>query len=465
MAEARVFVVDGARTPFLKARGSLGEFSAADLAVAAGRPLLARMPFSPTAFDEVIVGCVIPAPDEANIARIIALRLGCGKNVPAYTVQRNCASGLQALSNARERIALGRAHLVLAGGTEAMSRAPIQWNAAMVTWLSNMMRARNVVQRARAIAGFRLANLKPVFTLLLGLTDPLVKLNMGQTAEIVAHRFGISREQMDEYSMASHKQLSAAFDAGSMHDEVVHLYDTRGRVYFEDTGLRRDTSMPALAKLRPVFDRKYGSVTSGNSSQVTDGAAMLVVASEEAVSRYKLPVLGELLGDDWAGVEPGQMGLGPVHAVAKLLTRFDLKMGDLKQMELNEAFAAQVLGCQAAWASAEYARTELGLDAPLGKMDPARLNPEGGAIAIGHPVGASGARITLHLLRALKRKGGGMGVATLCIGGGQGGAMLVKVDAQGGTNVAGDPRAGMHEVEPRQEQLPRTPTAPEGGAA
>ncbi|MDH4134522.1 MAG: acetyl-CoA C-acetyltransferase, partial [Gammaproteobacteria bacterium] len=421
MAEARVFVVDGARTPFLKARGSLGDFSAADLAVAAARPVLARMPFAPTAFDEVIVGCMIPSPNEANIARVIALRLGCGKRVPAYTVQRNCASGLQALSNARERIALGQADLILAGGTEAMSRAPIQWNAAMVTWLANMMRAKNPVQRLMAMARFRLGNLKPVFTLLLGLTDPLVKLNMGQTAEIVAHRFGIARETMDEFAMASHQRLAAAFDGGLMKDEIAHLYDTRGKVYFEDTGLRRDTTMTALAKLKAAFDRKYGSVTSGNSSQVTDGAAMLVVASEAAVKRYNLPVLGELLGDAWAGVEPEQMGLGPVHAVAKLLTRHKIGMNDIRHMELNEAFAAQVLGCQAAWASDDYARNELGLERAPGPMDPARLNPEGGAIAIGHPVGASGARIVLHLLHALRREGGGLGVATLCIGGGQGG--------------------------------------------
>jgi acetyl-CoA C-acetyltransferase len=430
MSEQRVFVVDGSRTPFLKARGSLGDFSASDLAVAAGRPLLARMPFEPTSFDEVIVGCMIPAPDEANIARLIALRLGCGKSVPAYTVQRNCASGLQALSNARERIALGKAHLILAGGTEAMSRAPIQWNAAMVNWLAAMMRAKNPLQRLGAISRFRLANLKPVFTLLLGLTDPLVKLNMGQTAEVVAHRFGITREQMDEYALASHQRLAAAFDNGLMNDEITHLYDTRGKSYFEDTGLRRDSDREALAKLKPVFDRKYGNVTSGNSSQVTDGATLLVVASEQAVKQYNLPVLGELIDDAWAGVEPAQMGLGPVHAVAKLLQRNNLAMRDIQHMELNEAFAAQVLGCQAAWNSADYCKNELGLDQPFGAMDPARLNPQGGAIAIGHPVGSSGARITLHLLRALQRAGGGLGVATLCIGGGQGGAMLVKVEAR-----------------------------------
>jgi len=431
MSHQRVFVVDGARTPFLKARGARGDFSAADLAVAAARPVLARLPFAPTAFDEVIVGCMIPAPDEANIARVIALRLGCGKRVPAYTVQRNCASGLQALSNARERIALGHAHLILAGGTEAMSRAPIQWNAAMVNWLAGMMRARNPFQRLGALARFRFANLKPVFTLLLGLTDPLVKLNMGQTAEVVAHRFGIPRTQMDEYALASHQRLAAAFDDGRMNDEIVHLYDSRGKVYFEDTGLRRDTSLEQLGTLRPVFDRKYGNVTSGNSSQVTDGAAMLVLASEAAVQQYRLPVLGELLGEEWAGVDPAQMGLGPVHAVARLLARFNLRMDDITRMELNEAFAAQVLGCQAAWSDADYCRTELDLAEPLGAMDPQRLNPEGGAIAIGHPVGASGARIALHLLRALQRQGGGTGIATLCIGGGQGGAMLVKVNAGG----------------------------------
>jgi len=429
MALSKVFVVDGARTPFLKVRGEPGPFSAADLAVDCARPVLARQPFSPEQIDEVIVGCVIPAPDEANIARIISLRLGCGKRVPAYTVQRNCASGLQAITSGAERIALGQAHIVLAGGTEAMSRAPIQWNMSMTRWLAGMMRARNVGQRLKALAGFRPAYLSPVYSLILGLTDPLVKLNMGQTAEIVAHRFGITREQQDAYALESHRRLAAAFDSGRMQKEVEVLYDGRGNALAEDNGLRRDTDMGQLAKLKPVFDRKYGTVTSGNSSQVTDGSAMLLLASEEAVKRYNLPVMGELLGHDWAGVDPAQMGLGPVHAVAKLLTRFQMKTRDLKLMELNEAFAAQVLGCQAAWDSAQYAREELDLDAPIGAMDPERLNAEGGAIASGHPVGASGARLTLHILHELRRRGGGMGVATLCIGGGQGGAMLVKVEA------------------------------------
>ena len=428
MNGVKVYVVDGARTPFLKARTEPGPFSASDLAVACARPVLARQPFKALQIDEVIVGCVIPAADEANIARLIALRLGCGKRVPAHTVQRNCASGLQAVASAAERIVLGRANLVLAGGTEAMSRAPIQWNNSMSGWLGNMLRARNTWQRLQALARFRPALLKPVYALLLGLTDPLVKLSMGQTAEILAHRFGISRESQDVYALNSHKRLAAAFDGGTMNTEVETLYDLRENFYTEDTGLRRDTDLDQLAKLRPVFDRKYGQVTSGNSSQVTDGAAMLLLASESAVKEHGLNVLGEWVDHEWAGVDPSQMGLGPVHATSKLLARRQMKMGDLQQMELNEAFAAQVLACQAAWDSAQYAREELGLSAPLGAMDPERLNPEGGAISNGHPVGASGARLVLHLLHALRQKGGGQGVATLCIGGGQGGAMLLRAE-------------------------------------
>jgi acetyl-CoA C-acetyltransferase len=431
MVKRKVYVVDGARTPFLKARGEPGPFSASDLAVAAGRALFARSSIAPDMIDEAIVGCVIAAPDEANIARIIALRLGCGKSVPAFTVQRNCASGLQALASASERIALGYSDIVLAGGTEAMSRSPIQWNTAMVGWLSKVMRARSLPARVRAIVRLRPAYLKPIFTLLLGLSDPLVKLSMGQTAEIVAKRFGITREQQDAYAFTSHKRLAAAFDNGDMNDEVVRLFDNRGKSYFEDQGLRRDTDMDQLAELKPVFDRKYGLVTSGNSSQITDGAAMLLLASEAAVEQHDLPVLGELVDHEWAGVDPAQMGLGPVHAVAGLFRRQHLSMHDIDLMELNEAFAAQVLGCQAAWDSEDYCREELGLTEAIGTKDTARLNPDGGAISCGHPVGASGARLVLHALLALKRQGGGQAVATLCIGGGQGGAMLLRSQPTG----------------------------------
>lgn len=423
-----VFIVDGARTPFLKAAGKPGVFPAADLAVGAGRPLLMRQPFTPTDFDEVILGCVMPGPDEANIARIVALRLGCGKPMSAWTVQRNCASGMQALDCAYTHIASGRSDLVLAGGVEAMSHAPVLFSTPMVAWLADWNAAKTPGQRLAALRKLKLKHLAPVIGLLRGLSDPLVGLSMGQTAEILAHRFNISRETMDAYAVRSHQRLAQAQDNNWL-DEIEPLYDRKGKVYAHDDGLRRDSDMAKLAKLKPVFDRHYGRVTAGNSAQITDGAAMLILASEDAVRRHNLPVLGRIVDSHWAGVEPSQMGLGPVHASTPILQRQGWALGDVDYWEINEAFATQVLACVEAWKDADYCRTELGLDTPLGEIDPERLNVDGGGVSIGHPVGASGARIVLHLLKVLKRNNARRGIATLCIGGGQGGAMAVELNA------------------------------------
>ncbi len=420
-----VYIVDGARTPFLKARGRPGPFRAAELALGCARPLLARQPFMPDALDQVVLGCVMPGPDEANIARVVALRLGCGKDVPAYTVQRNCASGLQALDSAAKDIALGRADLVLAGGVESMSHAPVLLNEAMVAWLADLNRARSAWDKLRVIASLRAKHLKPVIGLLRGLTDPVVGLSMGQTAENLAWRFGISREAMDAYALRSHQRLARAQDEGLL-GEIEPLYDTRGKAYLDDDGLRRDTSMESLARLKPVFDKPFGNVTAGNSAQITDGAAALILASDKAVKQYDLPVLGRIVDCEWAGVLPEQMGLGPVHASTPLLRRHKLGLHDVDYWEINEAFAAQVLACLAAWADDDYCRTELGLPGALGELDQERLNVDGGGVSLGHPVGASGARIVLHLLHVLARNNARTGIATLCIGGGQGGAMLVE---------------------------------------
>ena len=313
-----VYVIDGSRTPQLKARGKPGPFTASDLAFAAGRSLLARQPFEPENFDEVILGCMIPGPDEANIARIVALRLGCGKSVPAWTVQRNCASGMQALDCAASNIASGRSNLVLAGGTEAMSHSPIQLNHKMVNWLSDWRSARNWHTRLKVLTHLRPGHLTPVIALLRGLSDPIVGLSMGQTAEILAHRFSITREEMDAFSIESHMRLANAQDNGHL-SEIETIYDGRGNYYDKDDGLRRDSSKEGLAKLKPVFDREVGKVTAGNSAQVTDGAALLILASREAVDKYNLPVLGRIVDCKWAGLDPSQMGLGPAHAVVPLL--------------------------------------------------------------------------------------------------------------------------------------------------
>jgi acetyl-CoA C-acetyltransferase len=425
MSFPEVFVVDGARTPFLKSRNAPGPFAAADLAVAAGNALLARQPFRPDQLDEVILGCAAPSADEANIGRIAALRMGCGDRVPGWTVMRNCASGMQALDSGLANIQRGRADLVLAGGVDALSRAHLLFSDAMVRWLSQWYAAKTLGQRASLITKFRPAMLAPVIGLIKGLTDPVIGLNMGQTAENLAARFGISRTQMDFYAMRSHQRTARALDEGCF-GEIVPLTDRDGKLYADDDGMRRDSSVERLAKLRPVFDRKHGHITAGNSSQVTDGASWLLLASRNAVERYDLKPLGRILDVQWAALDPAQMGLGPVHAATPILQRHGLGLNDLDAWEINEAFAAQVIGCIEAWKSDSYCREQLGLSHALGTLDERRLNVDGGAIAIGHPVGASGARIVLHLLHVLKRRGGGRGMASICIGGGQGGAMLVE---------------------------------------
>ncbi len=422
-----VHVVDGARTPFLKAKTGMGPFTGSDLAVSAGRALLLRQPFEANAFDEVIVGAALPSADEANIGRVVSLRLGCGEKVPAWTVMRNCASGMQALDSAAVNIMAGRSSLVLAGGTDAMSHAPLMYGPAMVNWLAAWYAAKSVGQRAALATRFRVSMLAPVIAILRGLTDPIVKLSMGSTAEIVAKRFGITRQMMDEYAVESHRRTVFAQDNGQLK-EVEPIYGPDGTVHAADDGVRRDSSVEKLAKLKPVFDRNYGNVTAGNSSQVTDGAAMLVLASDDVVSEYQLKTLGRIVDTHWGALDPAEMGLGPVHAITPLLMRHGLTFNDIDAVEVNEAFAAQVLGCVAAWDSDAYCKEHFGLGRAFGAPDRAKLNVDGGAIAIGHPIGASGARVVLHALKVLERTGGKRAVASLCIGGGQGGAMLLERD-------------------------------------
>ena len=421
-----IYIVDGARTPFLKSRNRPGPFSASDLATDAGRALLVRQNFDPPELDEVILGCAAPSPDEVNIGRVVALRMGCGQKVPGWTVMRNCASGMQALDSAIANISTGRSNLVLAGGVDALSRAPLLFSDAMVVWLASWYAAKSIGQRAALLAKFRPGYLAPVIGLMKGLTDPMVGLLMGQTAENLAFRFHITRREMDEFSAASHRKVLAAQKAGHFDAELVPLYDKTGKLYPVDDGVREDSTADNLAKLRPFFDRKYGNVTAGNSSQITDGAAWLVLASERAVETHKLVPKGRIVDTEWAGLDPAQMGLGPVHAATPILTRHGLGLNDLDAWEINEAFAAQVIACERAWDDADYCRQELGLTGALGKLDETKLNVDGGAIALGHPVGASGARIVLHLLNTLVRTGSKRGMAAICIGGGLGGAMLVE---------------------------------------
>lgn len=423
---APIYIIDGARTPFLKAQKGPGPFAASDLATQAGRALLLRQPFEPADLDEVILGCAAPSVDETNIGRVVALRLGCGRKVPGWTVMRNCASGMQAIDSAIANIRLGRSNLVLAGGVDALSRAPLLYSDAMVRWFAGMMQMRTLGQRAAHFLKLRpAALLSPVIGLMKGLTDPVVGLLMGQTAENLAWQFGITRERMDEFAVRSHQRAMAGRAAGHFA-EIVPVVDAAGQVFAEDDGVRPDATMEGMAKPKPFFDKNYGNITAANSSQITDGAAWLLLASEEAVTRWNLKPLGRIVDSQWAGLDPAQMGLGPVHATTPLLKRHGLTLADIDYWELNEAFAAQVLACLAAWQSDDYCREQLDLPGALGALDENRLNVDGGAVAIGHPVGASGTRIVLHLLDVLRRNKAKRGIATICIGGGLGGAMLVE---------------------------------------
>lgn len=421
-----IYIIDGARTPFLKARNAPGPFAASDMATAAGSALLARQRFLPEQLDEVILGCASPSPDEVNIGRVAALRMGCGIKVPGWTVMRNCASGMQALDSAVANIQLGRAQLVLAGGVDALSRAPLLYSDPMVRWFAGWMGARTLGQKLAMVKRFRPGYLAPVIGIMKGLTDPIAGQLMGQTAENLAWEFGISRSEMDAFAVESHRRVAAAQDAGHFADEIVPLVDKDGTVYSVDDGLRRDASLDGLARLKPFFDKKYGRVTPGNSSQITDGASWLVLAGADAVERFGLEPLGRIVDSQWAGLEPERMGLGPVHAATPILKRHGLGLADIDLWEINEAFAAQAIACLSAWQDDAYCRTRLDLPGALGSIDPARFNVDGGAVALGHPVGASGARIVLHLLHALRRTGGRRGIASICIGGGLGGAMMVE---------------------------------------
>lgn len=420
-----VYIVDGARTPFLKFKGEPGPFSAADLSVQAGRSLLARQPFEPGLFDQVIVGCVGPSEEEANIARIISLRLGCGKQTPAWTVQRNCASGLQAVDCAFQSIASGRSQLVLAGGTEAMSRAPLLFNKKMVKWISHLQRSKTVSKKLKTALAFRPGYLVPIIALLKGLTDPVVNMNMGQTAEELAYRFGITRLDMDEFAVRSHLRVTEAQKTPLLTKEIAAVYANDGTVTEYDDGVRPDSSTEKLAKLRPAFE-KFGAVTAGNSSQITDGAAWVILANEDMVKQYQLPVLAKIVDCQWSALDPAVMGLGPIHAMTPILQRHSLALSDIDHLEINEAFAAQVIACQRAWQDETYCQSELGLEHAMGTISEEQLNPEGGAIALGHPVGASGARLVLHTALALQAKNQQRALSSLCIGGGQGGAILIE---------------------------------------
>lgn len=428
----RVAIVEGTRTPFVKAFGVLADVPADELGRQAVLGLFRQADIAPDGIDQTVFGNVISPPDAANISRVIALRAGIPQNRIAHTVHRNCASGMEAITTAAQLIALGEAERVLAGGVESMSQAPLLFSREAARQFLALGKARTWTQKASALVGFRPRHFRPVPSLKLGLTDPICGLIMGETAEVLAEEFGISREEQDRFALESHRRAVAAQQSGRLAEEITPLEpqgaaSVLGRKVEADIGPRPQQTLEDLARLKPYF-RKNGTVTVGNSCQVTDGAVALLLMPEELARAEGREPLGYLRAFSYAGCDPKRMGLGPVFAVAKLLRKTGLTLKDFELIELNEAFAAQVLACLKAFASGEFARKLLDRSEAIGDIDPQRLNVNGGAIALGHPVGATGARLVLTLLKEMKRRDLHRGLATLCVGGGQGAALLLERD-------------------------------------
>jgi acetyl-CoA C-acetyltransferase/acetyl-CoA acyltransferase len=404
MSAPRLVIVDGIRTPFCKWNTSFASLGADELGRVAVNALLTRTGLDPKLIDEVIFGCVCQPMDAANISRVIALRAGIPESVPAMTVHRNCASGFEAITTAYERMAAARGSVFVVGGAENMSQVPLLFKPGTAKKYGALGGAKTLWKKLAALGKFRLSDFEPRVALKLGLTDPVSGLNMGETAEILARENGISREMQDEFAVQSHQRAVAA--RKNFSEEICPVY-VNGQAITEDNGPRSDTSFAALAKLKPAFDRRYGTVTPGNSSQITDGAvALLVMTEEKAAELGFTQPLGRLVEYAYTGCDPARMGLGPVSAIRK--TGRPMVEADL--IEINEAFAAQVLAVLKV----------------LGDVPRERLNVNGGAIALGHPVGATGARLVLGALKELQRRGGHRALVSLCVGGGQGGALWLE---------------------------------------
>ena len=426
MSEQRLVVVDGVRTPFAKMGTDFADVGAVELGRVAVNTLLTRTGLDPHLIDEVIIGCVGQPVDAANVSRVIALRAGIPECVPAITVHRNCASGCEAVTQAYEKMVAGRGSIFLVGGAESMSQYPLLFHHRAVAKFAMLNRAKTLSQRLRAMAAFRPPDFAPRIGLLLGLTDPVSGLGMGQTAEVITRENGITREMQDLFAVESHRR---AIDARErLADEVCPVYipPAYKKVLCEDNGPRSDSTMEALARLRPVFDRKTGTVTAGNSSQVTDGAVALLVMSEARAEALGYEPLGILRGYSYAGCDPVRMGLGPLHAMARAESKLGLKLSDADLIEINEAFAGQVLAVKALAESDAYAQRHLDRKKALGEIGLDRLNVNGGAVALGHPVGATGARLVLTSLLELQRRKAKRALVSLCVGGGQGAALWLE---------------------------------------
>ena len=417
-----LYIIAGTRTPFTRMGTDMHQLCAGDLGRHVTAALLAKTGIDPDEISEVIFGCVGQPADAVNLARVIALRGGVPPHVPAATVHRNCASGMEAITCAQQRLAAGQGDLFIVGGTESMSNYPLLYRNSAVEKFTELAKAKTATDRILSIANFRPADFSPVAGLRLGLSDPVSGLNMGQTAEVLANEFEISREEQDAFANDSHIK---AHKARKYFEEEIDPVHHHGKTYATDNGIRENSSVEKLAQLKTVFDPKTGSVTAGNASQITDGAVALLVGSAQRVEQLGIKPLGKLINYAYTGCDPKRMGLGPVKAIDTVNARSGLTLDDADLIEINEAFAAQVLAVLKGLGDQKYAQ-RAGIKAPLGQIPEEKLNRYGGSIALGHPVGATGARLVLTALKQLQHSGGKRALTTLCVGGGQGAALWLE---------------------------------------
>lgn len=421
----RIAIVDGIRTPFVKAFTDFNYVSAKELGRIVFAELIQRTEIDPDKVDELIVGSVAATADAANIGRVIALLAGLPERKRAMTLSRNCASSLESVTTAAEKILTGFDEIVLAGGAESMSNVPFTYRKTVQDFFVKLRKA-TLPQKIGMFWKVKGDFYKPIFSLQDALTDPVCGLNMGETAEVLAKEFGISRKEQDEFAVMSHQRATQARTKLAEEIVGVPVGPHYKKIIDTDNGVRENQTMEQLAKLKPVFDRRTGTVTAGNSSQITDGACAILVMTEEKAKSEGHEPLGYLRAYAYEGLDPRRMGLGPAYAIPAVLKKAGLTLKDMELLEINEAFAAQSIACERALASESFCREKLGLAGAVGKINREILNVNGGAIALGHPVGTSGGRLVLTLLKEMKRRNLKFGLAAMCVGGGQGGAAVFE---------------------------------------
>jgi acetyl-CoA acyltransferase len=422
----RAAVVAGLRTPFVKAGTDFKDLSAVELGALVVNELVARSGVAPKEFDSVVFGQVIPSPTVTLIGREMVLRSQLPRSVQAHTVARACATSIQTTTDAADQIQLGHSDCALVGGAESISDAPIFASRALAQSLVELSRARSLGDRLKILSALRPRDFTPNPP---ALKEPTTGLTMGESAEIMAQKNAISREAQDRVALESHRRAAAAWESGKLDGEVMHVAvpPAYERIAAKDNIVRKDTTLEALAQLKPVFDRRYGTITAGNASPLTDGAAALVVMSEEKARALGIRPLGFVKAYAYAALDPrDQLLQGPAYAAPVALDRAHLTLKDMDLVDMHEAFAAQVLSNLKAFASKDFAEKELRRSEPLGEIDPARLNVNGGSIAIGHPFAATGARMILQTLRELERRQGQYALLTVCAAGALGAALVLE---------------------------------------